>query len=54
MVAGRWTFAVEVDGARLVEVPFEVGVPGAEARVDSVCLSALSAEADGTDVRPWG
>ena len=42
MVAGTWTFAVEIDGTRHVEVPFEVGAPGAMEKVDAVCLSTLS------------
>ena len=42
MVAGPWTFAIELDGERLVEVAFEAGVPGAAERVDAVCLSMLS------------
>jgi hypothetical protein len=42
MVPGPWTFAAEIDGERLVEVPFDVGTPGASERLDAVCLSMLS------------
>ena len=42
MVPGPWTFAAELDGERLVEVPFTVGAPGAAERVDAVCLSVLN------------
>lgn len=43
MVAGTWTFSVEVAGTRMVSVPFAVGAPGAAARVEAACLEGLSA-----------
>ena len=43
MVPGTWTFSIEVEGERLVSVPFEIGVPGAARRVEEVCLGNLAA-----------
>lgn len=42
MVPGPWTFAIEVAGQRQVEVPFVVGPPGFNPKVDQVCLGALN------------
>ena len=42
MVEGRWRFAVELEGERVVDVPFDVGAPGAAERVNAVCLTALN------------
>ena len=40
MVAGAWTFAVELDGERVVEVPFTIGVDPEP--VDGVCVGMMS------------
>ncbi|UWQ21270.1 DUF3859 domain-containing protein [Jannaschia sp. W003] len=43
MVPGPWTFSIEVEGERVVEVPFTVGDRFANARVDAACLEMLNA-----------
>lgn len=42
MVPGDWVFSIEVDGQAQVTVPFVVGGPGSNPRVDAVCLGALN------------
>lgn len=41
-VPGRWTFAVELDGAAIVSVPFEVGVETARGPVEAACFRFMS------------
>ena len=38
MVEGDWAFSIEVEGQRVVSVPFDVGPPGSNPRVDEVCF----------------
>jgi hypothetical protein len=41
-VAGPWTFAVEIDGERVLEVPFEVAGPDARGPVEQACFQFMS------------
>ena len=41
-VVGRWTFGVEVDGAPVVEVPFDVSEADGRGAVEAACFQFLS------------
>ncbi|CTQ31943.1 DUF3859 domain-containing protein [Jannaschia rubra] len=41
-VPGPWTFAIELDGVPLVEVPFEVTEADGRGRIEQVCFQFLS------------
>jgi hypothetical protein len=42
MIPGAWTFGIEQDGERLLDVPFDVVPAGSAGPVESVCFQFMS------------